>query len=255
MIFCFRPDRQSPIWALRERLAVEYGDQYNEIRLQPLSAVDAEGLANHMLMADGLPPEVRQVILDRSEGNPFFLEEIVRALVDQGLLQRESNGLRWRSGARLADLDIPANVQALLAARIDRLAVDIRRTLQLAAVIGRSFYYRVLAMISQSAADLEGQLGTLQEADLIREASRLPEWEFIFRHALTQEAAYRTLLRQERRVFHQRVGRALEALFPDRLDEFAPLLAMHFAEAGQAEAAMPLLYSGRRRGLPTVRQC
>ncbi len=237
MIFCFRPDRQSPIWTLREQLAAEYGAQYSEIRLQPLSASDAEGLVDHLFPADDLPREVRRIILDRSDGNPFFLEEIVRALVDQGLLLQQNGSLRWLSGARLADLDIPANVQTLLAARIDRLATDIRRTLQLAAVIGRSFHYRVLATISQSTADLEDHLGTLQEAELIREASRLPEWEFIFRHALTQEAAYRTLLRQERRVFHQRVGQALEALFPDRLDEFAPLLAVHFAEAGQAELA------------------
>lgn len=104
-------------------------------------------------------------------------------------------------------------------------AEDARRTLQMASVIGRSFYYRVLARIVELTEELDSQLLTLQQADMIREAGRVPEWEYIFRHALTQEAAYSTLLLKQRRVFHRQVGEALEALFPDQSDELAGELA------------------------------
>jgi class 3 adenylate cyclase/tetratricopeptide (TPR) repeat protein len=238
MLFSFRPDRQAPIWNLRDSIIRDYGSRFTEIRLKPLSADDSDSLVNHLFVDESLPSVVRQLVLDRSDGNPLYIEEIIHALTDQGLLQQQAGELIWQPDARLEDVDIPANLQALLAARIDRLATDIRRTLQLASVIGRSFYYRVLEQISEAVPELARHLDTLQEVDLVREASRLPEWEFIFRHALTQEAAYRTLLRQERRAFHLRVGQALEALFADRSEEMAPILAMHFAEARQPEKAM-----------------
>ena len=116
----------------------------------------------------------------------------------------------------------------MLTARIDRLEAEVRGTLQLASVIGRYFYQRVLAHIANLAADLDDQLLTLQRTQMIQVAARLPELEYIFRHALTQEAAYSTILLRQRRVFHGQVGESLESLFPDQREELAGSLARHF---------------------------
>jgi class 3 adenylate cyclase/tetratricopeptide (TPR) repeat protein len=238
IILAFRPDQEAPVWELRQEIAREYAQHYTEIWLQPLAADQSGHLVGELFVNCELPQTVRQTILDRSEGNPFFMEEIARALTEQGLLITGDSGLRWRSDARPSDVNIPANVQSLLASRIDRLAGNIRRTLQLAAVIGRSFFYEVLEEISETASELPQHLELLQRVELIQETGNKPEREFIFRHALTQEAAYRTLLRQERRAFHLRVGHALERLFPERVEQLSPLLATHFSEAQQKDKAV-----------------
>jgi predicted ATPase len=133
---------------------------------------------------------------------------------------------------------VPDNLQALLVDRIDRLDEEARQTLQVAAVIGRSFYFRVLQRIADISEHLDSELEALQRAEMIRESSRLPELEYVFRHSLTQEAAYNTILLRHCREFHRQVGDALESLFPDRLEELAPMLAHHFIEAQLPEPAL-----------------
>jgi tetratricopeptide (TPR) repeat protein len=191
-----------------------------------------------LLQVSNLPRQLRERILEKSEGNPFFVEEVVRSLIDQGVVKRDEGGGRWIATSEGQSLDIPDNLLALLIARIDRLAEDARRTLQLASVVGRSFYYRVLARIVDLEDSLDTELLTLQQADMILEAARMPELEYIFRHALTQEAAYSTLLLKQRRVFHGRVGQTLEALYPNESDELAAELADHFFQARDFERAL-----------------
>ncbi len=135
-------------------------------------------------------------------------------------------------------MSIPDTLQGVLLARIDRLEEDVRRTLQMASVIGKSFLYRILETISEAEMQLDTQL---QRVDLVHEKARLPELEYIFKHALTQEAAYNSLLHERRKVFHEKVGEALEELFPDRVDEFSGLMAYHFEEAGAHEKALDYL--------------
>jgi len=126
-------------------------------------------------------------------------------------------------------------------ARIDRLQEEPKRVLQMAAVIGRIFSFRVLAAIAEEERELDAHLLTLQREQMIRERARLPELEYIFKHHLTHEAAYNGLLKKERRVLHRRVAEALEWLFPDRIDEQVGLLAHHWERAGEAEKAIPYL--------------
>ncbi len=237
MLFSFRPDHEAAIGEMRDQWRAEFGERYTEIELQPLEPAASARLVENLLDIPNLPAGLRTAIRDKAEGNPFFAEEIVRTLLESGLVVRDDRGTRWADPSVLAAIEIPESVQALLAARIDRLAEDVRRTLQLAAVIGRTFYRRVLQAISEAAGRLDDHLRTLEAADFIHEAARVPEWEYIFRHALTQEAVYETLLHRHRREFHQRVGRALEALFPDRLEELAPILAHHFDEGRERERA------------------
>src|SRR3990170_6315980 len=139
-----------------------------------LSISESGTLVDNLLTISDLPEELRQLVLRKSEGNPFFLEEVVRVLVDHGVVQRDESGLRWKAAVSYEEIEIPDNLQALLLARIDRLEKDTRRTLQLASVIGRSFYHRVLQAIVAAVSDLDQQLVTLQRVELIRELGRRP---------------------------------------------------------------------------------
>jgi predicted ATPase len=123
-------------------------------------------------------------------------------------------------------------------ARIDRLDEQTKSTLQTASVIGRSFYYRILETISDSAIALDKQLGSLERAELLREAGRTPELEYIFKHDLARDAAYGSILNRKRREVHRRVAEAIERLFPERLEEHAHRIAQHFALAGDDEKAL-----------------
>ena len=230
-IVVMRPEQASPAWAMKERAAARCGDRFTEIQLHPLSEEESADLVERLLPVEDMPEAVRRMILQRTDGNPFFIEEVIRALMDSGALQQDGHTLRWNPALGAAPITIPGNVQALLAARIDRLEKEARQTLQLASVIGRTFYRRVLDTISETGAALDEQLSELEALALIREAAHLPELEYTFRHALTRDAAYHTILRRRRRQFHRRVGEAIETLFPNRLEEEAHRLAGHFQEA------------------------
>ena len=232
----FRPDRQAPAWQVKQAGETDYPHRYREVVLQPLTSGGSRELVDHLLSVSDLPLKLHSLIEQKAEGNPFFVEEVIRTLIDRGAVLRDANGTRWKPGTDIDEIAIPDNLQGLLVARIDRLADETRRTLQLASVVGRTFYYRVLQAISEAADELDDHLSDLQRSELIREAARDPELEYAFRHALTQEAAYSSILRKERRLYHLRVGDALERLFPDRQSDMAPLLAHHFVEADDQRA-------------------
>lgn len=239
-----RPEREAPVWQLKTRLAEEYPHRFVEIPVQPLSPDDSNALVDHLLAVAELPPRIRAIILGKSEGNPFFLEEIIRTLIEDGSLVRHEDVAgdgqpHWHvAEEEISTIVIPDNLQSLLAARLDRLTEDTRRVVQMASVIGRTFYFRVLENITGTLNGLENQLATLQRMNMVIEAARLPELEYAFRHALLQETAYRSILRKQRREFHQRVGEAMEQLFMNRLDEYASILAMHFERGGDGTKAL-----------------
>jgi tetratricopeptide (TPR) repeat protein len=233
-----RPENQAPGLQVKQAAESEYGYRYNEISLQPLSAADSNELVDNLLAISNLPDPLRARILQKSEGNPFFVEEVVRTLIESEAVERDETGWHWEATAADETIEIPGNVQTLLTARIDRLGVETRGTLQLASVIGRYFYRRVLARIANQGADLDDQLLILQGTQLIQETSRLPELEYIFRHALTQEAAYSTILLRQRRRFHAQVGEVLESLFPDQHEALAGSLARHFFLAQDYQRAL-----------------
>lgn len=238
MVFSMRTDQETPSWQAMHAAAKDFPLRYNDIRLQNLNTSESGKLVESLLNISDLPVDLRTLVMEKSDGNPFFIEEVVRTLIDQGLIVRNENNTHWQAIGDWSDFNIPGNLKTLLVARMDRLAEDPRRTLQVASIVGRSFYYRVLQhLVNITSEALEQHMQTLQHTQLIQEVARLPELEYIFRHALTQEAVYSTILLKQRRAYHRQVGEALELLFPDRLDELAPQLAFHFSESRQAEKA------------------
>jgi ABC-type oligopeptide transport system substrate-binding subunit/class 3 adenylate cyclase len=248
LLLLARIERDHGSWQIRVKAETNYPHRYTEIDLKPLSPEDSNQLVNHLLEVANLPDRTRHLILQRSEGNPFYLEEIIRSLIEQGALIHE--GSAWRATAEIASVEIPQTLHGVLLARIDRLQEDARRTLQLASVIGKSFLFRLLEAIAAAERQLDEHLSLLQRADLVREKTRRPELEYIFKHSLTQEAAYNSLLIERRKEFHQKVGEALEELFADRAEEFYGLLAHHFDAAGnQAKATDYLIKAGDKSRL------
>jgi tetratricopeptide (TPR) repeat protein len=175
------------------------------------------------------------------------VEEIIRSLMDSGTIVQDETTGRWRTTREVATISIPDTLHGVLIARIDRLQEETKRVLQLASVIGRLFFHRVLAEIAREERQLDGHLLTLQQEEMIREQARIPELEYIFKHQLTQEAAYRGLLRKERQIFHRQVAEALERLFPDRIEEQVELLAHHWEQAEELERATDYLVKAGRK--------
>lgn len=239
LIICaFRPERQSPIQQLRLATSPYAAPYVHEIELRPLSPSESNSLVDHLLTIADLPQRLRELILEKAEGNPFFVEEVVRELILQEIVTRSADGLRWYAVADIERIALPESLQALLTTRIDRLDEAARQLLQIAAVIGRSFGAATLARVVDADLAVDQALGALQAADLIYLVARQPEPEYAFRHTLAQEAAYASILLRRRRAYHRRVGDALEALYPERLDELAHQLAHHFAEAGDELRAL-----------------
>jgi len=245
IICALRPYREHACWGIKDAATHLYHHRHRDVWLQPLSAADSEELVANLLEVEALPHPLRMRILNHAEGNPFYVEEMIRSLIDSNVVVYSEMADQWQATRKVEDIAIPDTLQGVLMARIDRLQEDARRVLQMASVIGRIFPYRVLAAFAQQRGELRTHLLTLQREEMIRERARVPELEYIFKHHLTQQAAYNGLLRRERRRFHRQVAEAMEALFPDRMEEQLGLLAHHWEDAGERERAIEYL---RRAG-------
>jgi tetratricopeptide (TPR) repeat protein len=199
---------------------------YTQLRLDPLPPVSADEFLHALLGDDARLQPLTQLLIARTEGNPFFLEESVRILVETGALVGESGA--YRQAKPLESLQMPATVQAVLAARIDRLPPEEKRLLQTAAVIGTEVPLALLQCIADLPEEtLHSGLAHLQAAEFLYEARLFPEREYTFKHALTHEVAYSSLLQERRRALHTRIVEAIEGLSADRLTKQGERLAHH----------------------------
>ena len=199
---------------------------YRQLRIDPLPPESAEELLLAALGDDASLQSLKRLLIERTEGNPFFMEESIRTLVETKVLAGERG--RYRLTGSLETTRAPATVHAVLAARIDRLALEEKRLLQSAAVIGKDVPFVLLQAIAEiSEEELRRDLGHLQAAEFLYETRLFPDIEYTFKHALTHEVAYGNVLQERRRWLHARVAEAIERLYPDRLAEQVELLAHH----------------------------
>jgi class 3 adenylate cyclase/tetratricopeptide (TPR) repeat protein len=213
---------------------------YTQLSIDPLPPESAEELLQALLGEDPEFQPLKQLLIARTEGNPFFLEESVRTLVETGVLVGERGA--YRLAKALPSIQVPATVQAVLAARIDRLPTEEKSLLQTAAVIGKDVPFALLrAIVELPEEELRKGLTHLQAAEFLYEASLFPELEYTFKHALTQNVAYESLLVSRRQALHAAAGRALEALYADRLEEAYDRLAYHYSKAEEAPKAVEYL--------------
>jgi class 3 adenylate cyclase/tetratricopeptide (TPR) repeat protein len=221
---------------------------YQQVRLDALPIANSEELLKGLLGTGRGLADLRQLLIDRTQGNPFFLEESVRTLVETRALTGERGA--YRLEGPIHRLQLPATTQAILAARIDRLAHEDKRLLQAAAVVGKDVPFPLLEAIAEEPAErLREGLDCLQTAEFLYEARLFPEIEYAFKHALTHEVAYGGLLHERRRELHALIVTAIETLHGDRLDEHVELLANHAARAGIVVKAIRYL---REAGMKAV---
>jgi class 3 adenylate cyclase/tetratricopeptide (TPR) repeat protein len=220
----------------------EYSHQWNsktyytQLRLDPLGKESAVEMLSALLGDSSELAPLSRLIIDRTDGNPFFMEETVQVLLDEGALIR--NGMT-RLTKPIGELKIPPTVQAILASRIDRLAPAIKELLQTLAVIGREFPQSLIrAIVPRSDDALSHMLNDLQLGEFIYEQPAVGDAEYIFKHALTQEVAYNSVLIERRKQMHERIGAALEALYRGSLDDHLAELAHHYARSAHSEKAV-----------------
>jgi class 3 adenylate cyclase/tetratricopeptide (TPR) repeat protein len=215
------------------------------ITLASLSESESVALAESIVGSAQLPAELRAALLAKAEGVPLFVEEVAKTLVDLGVLRRERDGLVLARA--MSDVSVPDTIQGIIMARLDRLGDDGKRTVQLASVIGRQFLLRLLDRVAGMADRLDGLLSELKALEIIYEKGLVPEPAYVFKHAVIQDVAYNSLLRERRRELHRAVGLAIEELFADRLAEHHEELAHHFVNGEEwAKAFDYLVLAGNR---------
>lgn len=239
-VHALRPEHPGPGRRALVTVRQRYGARHVEIALEPLTAKQGDRLIRNLLRVDDLPHAAVASMLRKADGNPFFLEEVARSLIEEGAIVDRDG--RSAATERLAHIVIPETVQEIILSRMDRLPEQVRRPLQIAAVIGRSFRPRVLAAVLSSERELEWALGYLRKRQLVVQRVVDDGVEYVFKHALGQETIYGAIPKSTRRTLHGAVARAIEALFADRLPEFYGMLAYHYSRAEDRDRAEEYLF-------------
>jgi class 3 adenylate cyclase/predicted ATPase len=235
--------------SFRPEFRHEFGNRsyYKQIHLSPLDADETREMLQSRLGPRSVLPELEQFVVLKSGGNPLFIEEILQALFDQSVLVRGDSA---KLGRPLSEIRIPATVQGILAARMDRLAAEQKDLLQAMAVIGRRSPLRLLKrVVSWPDKQLEQVLGRLQFLEFINEQPTTFGPEYVFKHALTQDVAYNSLLREQRAVRHESAGRAIETLYADWLEDQLEELAHHYGLSSNSGKAVQYLHLAGRQAL------
>lgn len=228
-----------PFTLLPGHLLGAMGDSYREIRLQDLSASEALEMTESLLKTGDVPLVLRRFVREKAEGNPFYLEEVINALIESETLVRDDEG--WKLARPLRESNISPTVHGVILARLDRLEKEAKRILQEASVIGRAFLYEILKRVTELKDHIDQHLAGLERLDLIRARSLQPELEYVFKHSLTQEVVYNGVLKKEREAVHRQIARVIEQLFGERLPEFYETLAYHYAHGRSVDKAVEYL--------------
>jgi len=224
-----------------EFVAAWPGKSYvSSVNLPRLSNRQTHEMLTALLDAHDIDERLAALVIEKSDGVPFFIEEMVKTLRETGAIEQPDGA--WRLSRDIGDSHVPASIEELLTARIDRLPDPARRVLQVGAVIGREFTWELLTKVVEATPmDLIAHLSALKDAELVYERGVYPNTAYVFKHAFTQDVAYETLLASSRRQFHQRVAQAIEARSGEGADEWVPVLAHHFARSGDTDKALRYL--------------
>ncbi|HQK12803.1 MAG TPA: adenylate/guanylate cyclase domain-containing protein [Anaerolineae bacterium] len=249
-LFVFRPDRTSQIWEFRHFVETEYPHRLTMLTLAPLTTEQSRAMITALIGDDVLPEATRDLIVQKAEGNPYYIQEMVRSLIFQGILVREPETGRWRTTQAVTNLTLPDSLQSLLLASIDRLTPEEQHVLQIASVIGTVFWSTLLEELVGNPAQVKAHLTALQRAQLIRERGRTQELgiEYVFKSPLIRDAAYDRLLSTQRAAYHLRIAEFLEdrccASLAHMASQFYGILAYHYRRAGKPEKELEYVLEG-----------
>jgi serine/threonine protein kinase/tetratricopeptide (TPR) repeat protein len=244
-----RPDYETSERILRT-IRNRYPDFSTEIHLEPLDDSLCEVLIGNLLNVEALPIRIRELIARRAEGNPFFIEEVARSFIDDGVVEIE-NG-RFRVTEKIDSVVIPETINDVIMARVDKLDEQTKSLLRIASVIGRNFFYKILADVASGVEEIDDTLEHLKEVQLIKERRRMKELEYLFKHALAWDAVYNSILLKKRKKLHLDVARSIESVFTERLQEFYGMLALHYTRGENFEKSEEYLIKAGEDALKTA---
>jgi predicted ATPase len=230
LVFLYRPEYTHQ-WGSKS--------YYTRIGLNQLGTASSAELVKAIFDGGDVALELRELLLNRAAGNPLFMEEFTHTLLENGSIEKKNE--KYVLSHKPSDIQVPDNIQGIIAARMDHLEDNLKRTMQVASVIGKDFTFRILQSITGMRAELKSHLINLQGLEFIYEKSLFPELEYIFKHALIQEVAYNSLLQKRRKEIHEKIGSAIEQIYAERLEEFYELLAYHYARGKDFEKAYQYL--------------
>ncbi|MFC1858855.1 adenylate/guanylate cyclase domain-containing protein [Thermodesulfobacteriota bacterium] len=230
LILLYRPEYTHP-WGSKSH--------YKRIGLTQLTAKSSAELVQAILEGGEVVPEIRDLILSKACGNPLYVEELSHNMLENGTIQRKDH--QYILTRNPSELVVPDTIQGIIAARLDRVEENLKRIMQMASVIGREFAFRILQTIMEMKEGLKSSLINLQGLEFISQKRLFPELEYIFKHALTQEVAYGSLLKERRKEIHGKIGHAIENLYPENLEEYYELLAYHYTRSDNKNKALEYL--------------
>jgi class 3 adenylate cyclase/tetratricopeptide (TPR) repeat protein len=231
LIYTYRPEFVHS-WGARS--------YHSQVNLNRLSNRESLMMVSYLLGTEDLDNSLEEFILEKTEGVPFFIEELVKSFKDLKIIEREDN--KYRLAKDLKEVAIPVTIQDVIMARVDSLAEGVKSLLHTVSAIGREFSYYLIKRVTNIAEqELLSQLSVLKDSELLYERGIYPESTYIFKHALTQEVAYNGLLLKKRNDIHEKIGKAIEALYPDRLEEHYELLTYHYARSANTDKAFKYL--------------
>jgi class 3 adenylate cyclase/tetratricopeptide (TPR) repeat protein len=211
LLLLYRPERAKACWQIHDKAAREFAHCVTEVNLRPLAPEHSQRLLANLVGVGRWPTGVREVIVSHTEGNPLYVEEVLRALIDEQTLIRGEDGL-WQVRGDLGSIKVPDTLQGVMMTRLDRMEEPIRWTAQVASVVGRVFPFDILAHVhTEGDGQLNQHLVALQQHEIVHETQRAPELVYTFKHGMMQEVCYRSLLTRTRRLYHRRVAEYLES--------------------------------------------
>ena len=229
----FRPGYKETGERIRIYIDKNLKQQSFEINIGPLTQPQSDELINNLLNHINLPKEINDLITERAADNPFFIEEVIRSFIDEGLVEIKDNNFLLTENIKYAN--IPETIDNVLLSRIDRLDEKTKDLLKTASVIGKNFYYKVLEEAAMTIEEMDSKLEYLKDVQLINERKQKDEVEFLFKHALAQQATYDSIMDKTRKKLHFKIAGSIEKVFAGRIHEFYGMLAHHYSKAGQQE--------------------
>jgi predicted ATPase len=231
MIFTYRPEFVHT-WGAKS--------YHSQVMLNRLSNRESLIMVSHLLDTEELDKDIEEFILEKTEGVPFYIEELIKSLKDLKIIERENN--RYRITKDIKEVTIPATVQDVIMARVDSLPEGTKGLLQTISAVGRESSYDLIKRVTGlTEEELLPQLSVLKDSELLYERGIYPQSTYVFKHALTQDVAYDSLLLKRRKEIHGKIGEFIESLYPDRLEEHYELLAYHYGRSANADKALQYL--------------
>jgi len=214
----------------------KFPGSHTTININPLEEKESGNLIKNLLRETKLPEDIHKMIIRKTEGNPFFIEEIIRSFIDEGIIEVRDNGLRVTG--KINDVNIPDTINEVILSRVDKLDEKTRELLNTASVMGRNFYYKILEETTDTIEELDERLAYLTEVQLITESKKKEEIEYLFKHALAQQLTYDAMMLQSRREIHLKIARSIEKVFRANINEFYGTLVYHYELAEDMEKAI-----------------